>query len=328
MPSPVSTSGLRSEPLGTVFAVAIYLVAVGVRFLFGLQPGEYPFLTFFPAVILAAFLAGTRPAMLCAILSGLTAWYFYIRPFHSFQLEPSVAPALGLFAFISSVVIYIFDALTRTAEKLKAEQQVSLALIEQQRTMFAELQHRVANNLTFLSSLLILQKRQIGEHPELAPELLDETIRRLSVMSDLHRRLHDPQAAERSLPTYLHELCSEVLDATGARNVVCLIDAEDVRLDLTKLTALSLMLVELVTNSLKHAFKDRDGGSISISLKQLPGGLVSLNVGDDGPGAATVNNQAASGLGLKIIKGLASQLGADLQLSQAGKPSTRIVFAP
>jgi two-component sensor histidine kinase len=147
-------------------------------------------------------------------------------------------------------------------------------------------------------------------------------------MSQLHRRLHDPRAAEQPLPSYLQELCTELLDATGARNVVCLIDADDIRLDLTKLTALSLMLVELVTNSLKHAFKDREGGTISINLKRLPSGLVSLSVGDDGPGLPSVNNQASPGLGFKIIQGLASQLGAELQVAGSGGSMNKVIFTP
>lgn len=127
----------RSAVQGFALALLLFLLAVGARLLFGISPGQYPFLTFFPAFMLTAFLAGTRPAILCAIASGLTAWFFYIRPFWSFGLEPEVAPALGLFAFVSATVIYILDLLSRTADKLEAEQRVSQALIEQQRTMFA-----------------------------------------------------------------------------------------------------------------------------------------------------------------------------------------------
>lgn len=278
-------------------------------------------------MILTAYFAGTRPATLCAVASGLTAWYFYIRPFRSFGIEAEVAPALGLFAFISAVVILILDLLTRTAEKLAAEQQVSQALIEQQRTMFAELQHRVANNLTFLRSLLSVQRKQVAADPSLGPALMDETIARLDILGRLHHRLHTPEAADQSLPDYLQELCGDLVKSTGGRDIAWLIEADDVRLDLTRLTALSLLISELVTNSLKHAFKDAQSGTISIKLKRLPGGIAALDLSDSGPGMPEGQERArAGGLGHTIIRGLAGQLNADLKLPRPGSSAVRLTF--
>lgn len=317
----------RSRWQGFALAALLYLLAVGARPLFGLQPGSYPFLTFFPAVLLSAYFAGTRPAVLCALASFVTAWYFYIPPLNSFGLERSVAPALGLFAFISIVIIFILDLLTRTAERLEAEQRLSQDLIEQQQTMFAELQHRVANNLGFLRGMLTAQRKQIAADPSLAPALLDETMARLDMMGRLHRRLHKPTAVEQPLPQYLQELCSDLLEATGARNIVCLVDADDVRLDLTKLTAMSLLVAELMTNSLKHAFHGAETGTISINLKQLPDGLVGLDVTDSGPGMPPRARQwPAQGLGHTIIRGLASQLGGDLRMPRPGSSTFGLTF--
>jgi len=317
----------RSDWLGIAFAIALYLLALGARELFGISPGQYPFLTFFPAVVLTAIFAGTRPAILCSAASLLTAWYFFIPPIRSFGLSPGLLPALFLFVFIVSVVIYFVHTLTELAERLEAEQRTSLALLEQQRTMFAELQHRVANNLAFLSSLLVLQKKQIAAEPAAAPMLLDETVRRLDTMGRLHRRLHDPEAASRPMPEYLQELCSDLLAVSGARNIVCLVDADDVRLDLTRLTAMSLLIAELVTNSLKHAFSGRDGGTIRIDLKRKEGEEVSLEVSDDGPGMpAGYSGKAAPGLGIKIIQGLATQMNARMTLPKPGSSLVQLAF--
>lgn len=318
----------RSEWLGIGLAIALYLLAIAARTLVGLQPGQYPFLTFFPAVVLAAVFAGTRAATLCAAASLVTAWYFYVPPIRSFGLPPTVAPALLLFVFVTSLFIFFAHALTQAAEKLKAEQRVSMALLDQQRTMFAELQHRVANNLAFLSGLLVLQKKQIAANPEVAPVLLDEAIRRLDTMGRLHRRLHDPEAAARPMPEYLQELCSEILAATGARNIVCMVDADDVRLDLTRLTAMSLLISELITNSLKHAFAGQESGTIRIDLKRVEGS-VTLEVSDDGPGMpAGYDSGKSPGLGLKIIRGLAAQMGARLTLPRPGSSAISLAFAP
>lgn len=66
----------RDAWLGYGFAVASFLIALLLRrMLDGALPPGFPYLTFFPAIILTSFLAGTRPAILCALLSGVAAWY-------------------------------------------------------------------------------------------------------------------------------------------------------------------------------------------------------------------------------------------------------------
>lgn len=318
----------RSEFLGLAFAVAAFLIAVLIRSALVSGQGEYPFLTFYPAVILTAYFAGTKPAILCTAVSTLALWYIGLPPFDSFALEPVALIALALYVIVCGVIIYALDALTHTAIRLENEQQRSLSLIEQQRTMFAELQHRVANNLAFISGLLIHQKKQIVADPSVASHLIDDTVRRLDMMGRLHRRLHNPEIVRQPLPEYLKELCSDLLDATGAQKIVCLIDADDIQLDLTKLTALSLLVCELLINSLKHAFKGRDGGTISINLKRLPGGGVALKVSDDGPGLPVGYDVATkAGLGLKIIKGLAAQLGGNITMPRAGTAATEVIFS-
>ncbi len=91
MPSastPPPRAGERLAPLralppwaGDAVAVAITLLATGLRLLLDpvLPPG-FPFLTFFPAVVLTTFFFGLRPGIVCAVLSGLAAWYFFVNP--------------------------------------------------------------------------------------------------------------------------------------------------------------------------------------------------------------------------------------------------------
>ncbi len=318
----------RSNALGVAFGVSAFGIAAALRMVVGLAPGEYPFITFLGAVIVTAGVAGTRPAAICTVLSAVVASYYFVSPTHSFPVHRSALLGSVLFVAISALVIYAMDRLSRAADKLRAEQQVSLALAEQQRTMFAELQHRVANNFAFLSALLHLQKKEVLANPTAAADLLDEAMRRLDVMGRLHRRLHDPAALDQPLADYLRGLCDEVLDVTGAKHIRCMIEAEDVRLDLTKLTALSLLVSELITNSVKHAFKGRGVGTITVRLNRLPSDMVNVEIGDDGPGIpAGFSPEESQGLGLKIINGLASQLGAELQLPTAGMSATKLVFA-
>lgn len=309
---------------GYGFAVAAFLVGLLARFLLHpvLPPG-FPYVTFFPAVILTCFTAGTRAGTLCAVLSGLAAWYWFIPPFDSFGLTADTTLALAFYVFIVGVDIAIIHAMRRAGERLKAAQEVSAELARRQSTLFAELQHRVANNLSFVSSLLLLQKAAVTADPASAAGAFDDAMHRLEMMARLHRRLHDPAALDQPLGSYLGGLCDDLLKTTGAPNVVCRVQADDVRLDLRGLTALSLILTELMTNSVKHAFKGRDHGVIEVDLKRLDPHRASLTVVDDGPG---MPREVVPSLGLQIIEGLVSQLDGELVLPEPGASLTRVVF--
>jgi len=307
------------------FALGAFGVAVLVRMAITtwLPPG-YPFLSFFPAVMLTAYVAGTRPGILCAVLCGIVAWYRYIPPFETFALTGPKIAALAFYILIVGINILIIDAMRQANVRVGQEKDVSAALAAQQATMFSELQHRVANNLAFVSSLLALKKKRIVAHPESAPAVIDEAIHRLELMGRIHRRLYSPEALDQDTGDYLRGLCADLLEATGARNIVYLVEADRTRLDITRLTALSMLVTELMTNSLKHAFHGRARGTISIDLKRIDE-RYALTVKDDGPGMPH-EAEARPSLGLTIIRSLAQQLGGELSLPGPGQTATRLVF--
>ena len=292
-----------------------------------LPPG-FPYLTFFPAVILTTFFFGLRPGITCAVLSGLAAWFFFITPAGAFVLDGQTGLALGFYAFIVTVDIALIHVMRRTGARLAAERTVTAALYEQQRTMFQELQHRVANNMQFVAALLALQKRKVGEDPRAAAHALDEAQGRLETIARIHRRLYDPGRVDQPVGQYLQELCADVLDATGARNIVCLVDVPPMRFDLTRLTTLSLLVVEVVTNALKHAFAEPGRGTITIRLEPIDASRAALTIADDGRGIPADFDPAASrSLGFRIVQGLAAQLDGTLTYANEGGTVVRLVFA-
>jgi len=323
----------RHQPsIGYGVGVLTFLIALIMRLrLDSTLPAGFPYLTFFPAVILTAFVAGTRPAILCAALSGVAAWYHFIPPFNSFKLDGSSALALGFYVFIVSVDIALLHFMTLATERLRAEREVTAGLYEQQRTMFQELQHRVANNMAFVASLLHLQKRRVREEPAAAAEAFDEATRRIEIMSRVHRRLYDPASLELPVGQYFRELCSDLLETTGARNIVCLVDMPATRLDIAKLMTLSLLVTEVVTNSLKHAFTEGQSGTISLDLQRLDPERLALTIKDDGRGLPQPATSPAvvpkgGGLGTRIVQGLASQLNGHLEVTGDDGVTTRLVF--
>ena len=313
---------------GELLAAAAAGLAAAARFLLDpvLPPG-FPFLTFFPAVILTTFFLGLRPGIVCAVLSGLAAWYYFISPVASFLLSGQTALALAFYAFIVTVEIALIHLMQVAGARLAAERAVTADLYEQQRTMFQELQHRVANNMQFVAALLALQKRKIADDPRAAAQAFDEAQARLETIARIHRRLYDPSRIDQPVGLYLQELCADLLEATGARNIVCLVDVPPLRLDLARLTTLSLLVVEVVTNALKHAFGEAGRGTITIRLEQTEGTLATLTIADDGPGIPASFDPAASrSLGFRIVQGLAAQLDGQLTYANEGGTVVRLVF--
>lgn len=319
---PATIPGQRA----VVLALASFAVALGLRLaLDSSLPSGFPYLTFFPAVIITAFFGGVGAGMICAVLCGLAAWYWFIPP-AGFALSGSGALALGFYVFIVVVDIGLIYLMHRAMQRLRAEKVVSAALAEQQRTMFEELQHRVSNNLAFIASLLNMSRRRIASDPGAAPIVIEEARARIETMARIHRRLHDPNSVDVPVERYLQEMCSDVLAIAGVRHVTCHVSAPDITLDIRKLTTLSHFVTEVLTNSLKHAFPGARAGRVGILLERHGNDYV-LSIADDGVGfGPTVEKQEGHGIGMRIMKALASQLHGEWTVTSENGVTNRLVF--
>lgn len=115
-------SGLRGRlGWGDAFGILACLAATALRTVLdpALPPG-FPYLTFFPAVVLTTYLYGLRPGIACAVLSGIAAWYFFIPPFHTFALTGHIVVALAFYAFVVVVDIALIHGLRRSADRLRS----------------------------------------------------------------------------------------------------------------------------------------------------------------------------------------------------------------
>ncbi|MGA1855314.1 DUF4118 domain-containing protein [Azospirillum sp. 11R-A] len=286
-------------------------------------PTGFPYLTFFPAVIVTTFMAGRGPGVATAVLSGLAAWYFFIPPYRSFALDASVGVALGFYAVVVAVDIALIHGMQVTLARLQEERGRTASLLEAQTTMFHELQHRVANNMQFVSALLDLQRRSIDRSPDAAVAALEEAGRRLDTMARVHRRLHDPRSGD-DFGSHIDALCRDMLAAAGMSGVTCRVTVQAAPRSPERLLALAMLIVEALTNSLKHAFAGRDGGTVTIELAELPDrpGQLRLLVMDDGVGLPDgFDVQRLPSLGWKIIQSLAAQLSGRLSHGPANGPA-------
>lgn len=319
---------LRPVP-GYVFAASSAGLALLLRHeLDTVLPPGFPFLTFFPAIILTAFVAGLGPGMLCALLSGVGAWYFFLEPFETFQLQGPTLLALLFFAFIAIVEVLLIHSTQLYAAKLHGKRALTDRLYAEQKTMFEELQHRVANNMAFVASLLHLERRRVAAHPEDALAAIDEAGERIATMGRIHRRLYDPASIDQPIGTHLRAICDDLLKSTGARGITCTVSAAEMRIGLDRLVPLSLLVTELLTNCVKHAFAGRESGAIDVTLEAGAPGRLLLVVRDDGVGSSgeTVAGKER-GLGTRIVQGLASQLDGKLTIDRDSGTVARLDFA-
>ncbi|WNO53924.1 sensor histidine kinase [Stakelama saccharophila] len=306
------------------------LVLLGLFLRFAVDrglPSGFPYVTFFPAVILSSFLFGVRWGSVAAVLSGLCAWYFFIPPPDSFALERSGAVALGFYCFVVVTDILLVHWMQRANANLARERETSRALAETRELLFRELQHRVSNNLQVAAGLLALQKRRL--HDDSARLALDEASRRLALIGRISRQLYDAGGATRSMREFLEPLCADVVEASGRQNIRCTITvAEDAPLTPDAAVPLALIVAEAVSNAVEHGFRNRDGGTIEVLLARDETAMVKVEVTDDGEGLPDgFSIEASNSLGLRIAVMLAEQLGGRFDLL-GGKGTTARLTLP
>ncbi|MBS7590343.1 DUF4118 domain-containing protein [Ancylobacter defluvii] len=319
--------------LGDAVGLVMLAAAVALRFAVDdvLPPG-FPFLTFFPAVILSTFFCGLRPGITCAALSTLAAWVFFIGPATGMNIADGQAlMALAFFVAIASIDITLIHFTFSAAEQLREEEATTARLYESQRIMFQELQHRVANNMQFVAALLNLHKRRAADEPGHALVALDEARLRLDTISRIHRHLYAPERLDMPTDRYLRELCGDLIAAAGVEDIACEVSSPDLPLNVAQLTTLSMLVAEIVTNSLKHAFAPGSGGTVRITVTPRGERRFEIVVADDGRGLPQgVDLVGGKSLGWRIIQGLAAQLGGEVRLAGAASgrgTAVRVEFA-
>ncbi|MFZ2998405.1 sensor histidine kinase [Sphingobium sp.] len=278
-----------------------------------LLPSGYPFVTFFPAVILASFLFGIRPGIFAAILCGALSWYCFIPPYGSLAMNPAVAVAMIFYMMVVCIDILLIHYMQRANFHLAVERERNRTLADNRALLFSELQHRVSNNLQVVAAMLALQRRHV-DHDD-ARRALDDASSRVALVGRISRALYDPSGAGQDIAIFLKSLTHDVVEASGRTDVTVKVSAPDgVVIESDIVVPLALVVAEAVSNAIEHGLPDC-AGTIAVTLKQDAGALI-LRVIDDGCGLAPGFRLGESGsLGLRIASALAGQLGGSFSLS-------------
>ena len=210
--------------------------------------------------------------------------------------------------------------------KLQADELIRITLKEKE-TLLKEIHHRVKNNMQVISSLISLQAQQATE-PETV-EMLKESQSRIRSMALIHEKLYRSDSlAEISFRDYVDSIVDELLGmfnvAPGAITITT--DVENVLFGVDTAIPCALIINELVSNSLKHAFPDGAPGEVTIALHQI-NGTCELTVADNGVGPPpNFDFRATDSLGMQLVTALINQLDGTITLDRTKGTTFIITF--
>ena len=216
------------------------------------------------------------------------------------------------------VVLAITDVTSqRLADKVRDD------LVREKQLLLHEIQHRVANSLQIIASVLLQSARKVQSNE--TREHLRDAHNRVMSIAMLQKHLSSTAIEDVGLKYYFRDLCASI----GASMIgdpgrlVLTTEVDDSIVDSDTSVSLGLVVTELVINALKHAFPGRaQHGTIKVGFKS-EGTAWTLVVADDGIGMPTNENDRKPGLGTGIVEALANQMGATVMISDQA-PGTKV----
>jgi PAS domain S-box-containing protein len=212
-------------------------------------------------------------------------------------------------------------------ERRQMETYLKTSLREKE-MLIKEIHHRVKNNLQVISSLLGLQARTIADPRLRAP--LEESQARIQTMALIHQQLYrSGNLAQIDFAEYLRDLATRVVRSSriGQGHVSLEICAEEVYFPIETAIPCGLLLHELLSNCVKHAFPGGRSGTIRVTLCRQPQGTHELTVRDDGVGLPEgLDVRATVSLGLRLVHLLAAQLHGMLTFESRQGTTVTLAF--
>jgi two-component sensor histidine kinase len=221
-----------------------------------------------------------------------------------------------LFAMVDELAGYVLmqKALEEKERKRQIAETNLKKSLDEKEVLLKEVHHRVKNNMQIISSILKMQERLIGD-PKLKT-ILGESQNRIRSMALIHENLYrNENLANIQFKNYAQALVNTISRSYSnqQRTISFTFDIEDVFLPIDIGIPCGLIINELISNSFKHAFPDRDKGNISIALRQQPDKSYQLTVSDDGVGVNTsFSPETANSLGMRIVHKLIEQIEAEM----------------
>jgi PAS domain S-box-containing protein len=202
------------------------------------------------------------------------------------------------------------------------------ATLREREVLLQEIHHRVKNNLQVISSLINMQVRQLADTS--SRDALEECQTRVQAIALIHEKLYQSKDYSRvPFSEYAKSLASNIFDTTGTSpSAVSLkLAMDDMSLGVDKAIPCGLILNELITNALKHAFPPPAHGSVCVELHPDGDRHIAISVSDDGVGMPEkFDLKDSSSLGLSLVYTLVEQLEGKIEIVRGAGTTFRITF--
>lgn len=228
----------------------------------------------------------------------------------------------------NGAVKQIIGAASDITELKEAETRLQSSLVEKE-VLLREVHHRVKNNLSVVDSLLSMQARYIDDTEAL--KAISDSQRRIHTMSLIHEQLYQSQDVDKvDFCEYLQRLVGNLYSSTSfnTNQVELKLDVKPTLLNIDMAISMGLIVNELLTNAFKYAFPNNNMGLIEVILyKSMEDSNLHLIIRDNGIGIPKdVDFNGTTSLGLRLVRILAQQLRANLDLSCSVGASFHFAF--
>ncbi|MDL2352177.1 MAG: sensor histidine kinase [Pseudomonadota bacterium] len=302
---------LGAELLG---ALAALLLVAALRGLIDIWlPNTAPYALAYPGLLIATLIGRLRSGLIGWVGIFGYLWWVGINhgPDYRFA-DPLDLPRTIINVVVGLMVVLLTESARAAASSLLADREQRVA---ERDMLLAEFDHRLQNNLTILSSLIAMQARA-AENPAVE-EALDKAASRIASLGQTYAHLRYEPGAIREIDVgqLLDSLCAALRESLIAGSAVALEQQSCVcMLDRNRAAALALLINELITNAVKHAFVGRTGGKIHVGL-EVDGSEGLLTIRDDGVGLPAETPKGRQGM--RLLNALAKMAQADLVVSSS-----------
>lgn len=289
-------------------ASALILATALLRYVIDPTLRPFPFLLFFPEMLLCMLFFGRGPAYLAVALSMASVTALHLEILGTSSLSPDRIVGIAIFGLVGLLIVELTGALTRALAKVRAADREKALL-------FDELVHRTKNDLATISAAIHMQQRAATS--EETRNALAAANGRVAVIAAAQGQLRmTGDAGQVELKPYIEALCrgfDEIV--AGLRPITISVACEAIAVPMAVAVTLGLIINELVINSLKYAFPNGSAGSVAISVSRHGGGLRVI-VADDGVGYPP---EAKPGMGSRLVDLLARQKSGLVTRDPVGK---------
>jgi two-component sensor histidine kinase len=232
---------------------------------------------------------------------------------------------LGFAYYIFRIRNKVSQILKYKNKKLEDSNTNLIKSLKEKEILLKEIHHRVKNNLQLVSSILF---NQANETPDIsALEFFELCQNRISSIALIHQNLYLTENIDSvDFQVYLKELAKTILDGFSKKdNITFEINTGNTRFNIQTAICLGLIITELSSNSIKHAFKDKDNGIIYLDINHLGDKKFELIFGDNGCGNQA-NTKSANSIGLELVELLVMQLCGEISKLDRESVFYKIIF--